>query len=171
MKWEACMSKGFDFNCSFSKLTKCSHLMYGISLRKWQRRKMSAFFCRLPAAAIHGGRVAFERGSICGVQTQGLRRFLQKQEKEDRCRNLNMVLEWCLQSPLNGEKQPLTFVTVAVTLDKISGWTICEKSLKVLTGSSLSKACFHLCVFFLYHREHPILGQKSTGQGQNLRAD
>lgn len=137
MKWEACMSKGFDFNCMFSKLTKCSHLMYGISPRKSQQRKISAFFCRLPAGAIHGGRVAFERGSICGAQTKGLQRFLQKQEKEDGRRHLYMVLEWCLQSPLNGEKQPLTFVTVAVTLDKISGWTVCEKPLKVLTGSSL----------------------------------
>ena len=94
------MSKVFDFNCTFSKPTKCSHLMYGISLKKWQRRKMSAFFCRSPAAAIQEGCVTFERGSICGAQTQGRPRPLQKHEKEDRHRHLNMVLEWCLHLSL-----------------------------------------------------------------------
>lgn len=118
------MSKGFDFNCTFSKLTKCSHLMYGISPRKLQLRKMSASFCiycRSPSAAIHGTSITFERGSIYGVQPQGLCRFLQKKEKKVGRRYLYMVLEWCLQTPLNGEKQPLTFLTVVVTLDMISG--------------------------------------------------
>lgn len=97
------MSKGFDFNCMFSKLTKCSHLMYGISPRMSQRRKMSAFFCRSPAAAVHGGGIAFEMGSICGAQKQGLPRFPQKQEKEDGRRHLYM--EYVYSLPLMEKKQ------------------------------------------------------------------
>lgn len=131
--------------------------------RKTQPRKMSAFLCRSPAAAIQGGRVAFERDSICGAQTQGLPRLLQRQEKEDRGRRLYMVLEWCLQPPLNGEKQPLTFVTVAVTLDKISGWTACEKPWKVLTGSRLFKSLFTpLCFLSLPYRT-PATGSQLGG--------
>lgn len=115
------MCKGFDFHSMFSELTEFSCLMYGISPRKLQRRKISVFSCRGAAAVIQCGCFAFERGSICGVQTQCLQGFLQKEEKEDGGRYLYMVLQWCLQSSLNGETQPLTFVTVAVALDKISG--------------------------------------------------
>lgn len=52
-----------------------------------------------------------------------------RRKNEDGRKHLYMVLVWRLQTPLNGENPPLTFVTVVAILDKISGWTSCAKPL------------------------------------------